>query len=201
MNYEELVDSIKNCKKCNLWKNKTNYVIGDGNINSKIIFIGEAPGAEEDKQGRPFVGKAGQYLTKVIKEKLGFEDRSKYYITNVIKCRPPNNRDPSEEEINACRYWLEMQLEIIKPEIIITLGTHSTKWIFEYFGLNFTSILKVRGKVYEVEKWNKKVKIIPTLHPAAVLYNANWKDIFEKDFEIIAKEIKRENFGLKKFVK
>jgi len=199
--YNKLVEEIKKCRKCNLWKNKLNYVIGDGNIFSKIMFIGEAPGAEEDKQGKPFVGAAGKYLSKVIKEKIGFEDRSNYYITNVIKCRPPNNRDPTEEEINACKEWLEIQLEIIKPEIIVTLGRYSTKWIFEYFGLKFTSILKVRGKVYEAEKWNKKIKIIPTLHPAAVLYHANWKELFEKDFELIANEIRKRTHNLKDFIR
>ncbi|MEM0480688.1 MAG: type-4 uracil-DNA glycosylase [Candidatus Aenigmatarchaeota archaeon] len=199
MNYEELVKNINQCKNCSLYKQKTNYVVGDGDINSKIVFIGEAPGAEEDKQGKPFVGKAGQYLTKVIKEILGL-DRNQVYITNVIKCRPPNNRDPTEEEIKACSPWLKIQLEIIKPEIIITLGRHSTKWIFEYFGLKFESIMKNRGKVYYSEKWNKKIKIIPTLHPAAVLYHAEWKNIFEEDFKLIAKEINSKPKSLKDFL-
>ena len=188
---EKLNKEIMSCKRCPLYSQKTNYVPGDGNPESKIMFIGEAPGREEDIQGKPFVGKAGQYLTYVIKNILEI-NREDVYITNVLKCRPPNNRDPEESEIRACSIWLERQLEIIQPEFIITLGRHSTKWIFEFFGLKFQSITKNRGKVYEVEKWGKRVKIIPTYHPAAVLYNNKLKDIFESDFSLI-KNIIKEN--------
>ncbi|MEM1805020.1 MAG: type-4 uracil-DNA glycosylase [Nanopusillaceae archaeon] len=192
---EEIANQIKNCKKCQLYKSKTNYVPGEGNPESKIIFIGEAPGSEEDKQGRPFVGKAGKYLTEQIEKILKIR-REDIYITNLIKCRPPNNRDPKEEEIKSCSEWLIKQIEEIKPDLIVTLGRYSTKFIMEYFGLNFTNILKERGNIYIVKRWNKEIYIIPTLHPAAVLYHANWKDLFEKDFEKI-KEI-LENKKIKK---
>lgn len=192
---EEIANQIKSCKKCQLYKSKTNYVPGEGNPESKIIFIGEAPGSEEDKQGRPFVGKAGKYLTEQIEKILKIR-REDIYITNLIKCRPPNNRDPKEEEIKSCSEWLIKQIEEIKPDLIVTLGRYSTKFIMEYFGLNFTNILKERGNIYIVKRWNKEIYIIPTLHPAAVLYHANWKDLFEKDFEKI-KEI-LENKKIKK---
>jgi len=189
---EELCKEILNCKRCSLYKTKTNYVPGEGNPESKIMFIGEAPGGEEDKQGRPFVGKAGKYLTETIKNKLGL-DRKDVYITNILKCRPPNNRDPNEEEIKACSIWLEKQLEIIKPDIIVTLGRYSTRWIFEYFGLKFTSIMKVRGNIYIAKKWGKEVKVIPTLHPAAVLYHNQWKNLFEEDFDLIKKVLENKD--------
>ena len=188
---EKIHEEIKKCQRCPLYKSKINYVPGEGNPSSGIMFIGEAPGGEEDKQGKPFVGKAGKYLTEVM-EKNGIK-REEVYITNVLKCRPPNNRDPKPEEIKACSFWLEKQLEIIKPNVIVTLGRYSTEWIFNYFGLKFTSIMKVRGTIYTVKKWNKEVKIIPTLHPAAVLYHKQWKEYFEKDFELIKEVVEGKN--------
>jgi len=188
---EKLNKEILKCTRCPLYKNKTNYVPGEGDPTSEIMFIGEAPGEEEDKQGRPFVGRAGKYLTETIEKILEIK-RENVFITNVLKCRPPNNRDPREEEVKACSVWLIGQLEIIKPRIIVTLGKHSTNFIFSYFGLNFTSIMKERGKVRKVRKWEKDIYIIPTLHPAAVLYHPNWKELFEKDFYTI-KEIIRGN--------
>ncbi len=180
----KLEEEIRNCTRCPLHKLKTNYVPGDGNPTSGIVFIGEAPGREEDKQGKPFVGAAGKLLNRMIEEILGLK-REDVYITNVLKCRPPNNRDPTEEEIRACSPWLEKQLEIIKPDIIVTLGRFSTKRAFDYFGLKFTRISKVRGKIYEVSRWGKIVRLIPTYHPAAVLYHAQWKRAFEEDFRKI----------------
>ncbi|MEM0379176.1 MAG: type-4 uracil-DNA glycosylase [Nanopusillaceae archaeon] len=188
---EEIANQIKSCKKCPLHLSKINYVPGEGNPENKIIFIGEAPGSEEDKQGRPFVGKAGKYLTEQIEKILGIK-REEIYITNLIKCRPPKNRDPKEEEIKNCSEWLIKQIEEIKPNLIVTLGRHSTKFIMEYFGLNFTNIMKERGKIYVINKWNKDTYIIPTLHPAAVLYHANWKSLFESDFEKIRDIIKKD---------
>jgi DNA polymerase len=197
---EELNNQILKCTRCPLYKFKTNYVPGDGNPNSKILFIGEAPGREEDKQGKPFVGKAGQVLTENIKNILNM-DRKDVYITNVIKCRPPENREPEEEEIKACSIWLEKQLEIIQPDIIVTLGHYSTKWIFDYFKLKFSSITKLRGKIFRVNKWGKNVTIIPTLHPASTLYHKEWREYFDQDFKTI-KEIlnKDKKEGILKFI-
>ncbi|HIP62612.1 MAG TPA: uracil-DNA glycosylase [Archaeoglobus profundus] len=179
----EIENKIKMCKRCELWKFKKNYVPGEGNPNAKIVFIGEAPGSEEDKQGRPFVGSAGKYLTQVM-EKFGIK-REEVYITNVLKCRPPNNRDPTPTEIEACKPYLMEQLEAIKPSIIVCLGRFSASVVFNLFGLKFSSISKVRGEVFEVRKWNKNVKIIPLYHPAAVLYKPHLKETFERDFKKI----------------
>ncbi|RIB35596.1 MAG: uracil-DNA glycosylase [Candidatus Nanoclepta minutus] len=181
---EKINREINQCKRCPLYQSKINYVPGEGDPSSEIMFIGEAPGREEDKQGRPFVGNAGKYLTETIEKILEIK-REDIFITNVLKCRPPNNRDPKEEEIEACSIWLIRQIETIKPRIIVTLGRHSSKFIFSYFGLEFTNIMNERGKIRKVRKWDKDVYIIPTLHPAAVLYHQNWRELFEKDFNTI----------------
>ena len=180
---QELHKKILSCRSCDLHKTRTKCVPGEGDHSQGIMFIGEAPGKEEDKQGKPFVGAAGKYLTEVL-ARNGIK-RESVYITNVLKCRPPNNRDPKPEEIRACSRWLKLQLDLIKPCIIVTLGRFSTQWIFDYFNLKYSSIMKVRGKVYEAEKWNKVVYIIPTLHPAAVLYHPKWKPLFEQDIALI----------------
>ncbi len=180
---EEIEREIRNCKKCDLWMSKTNYVPGEGNPNARIVFIGEAPGREEDRQGRPFVGSAGKYLTKVLEEN-GIK-REDVYITNVLKCRPPNNRDPRPDEIEACKPYLIRQLEAIRPDVIVCLGRYSAMVVFEIFGLKFSGISRVRGKVFEVYRWGKPVKILPTYHPAAVLYRPNLKGDFEKDIAML----------------
>ncbi len=189
MMLKEVEDEIRRCRRCELWKYKTNYVPGEGNPNAKIVFIGEAPGREEDIQGRPFVGKAGKYLTEVLK-KLGVE-RKEVYITNVLKCRPPNNRDPKPEEIEACKPYLLKQLEIIKPDVIVCLGRFSSDVILSEFGLGFRGISRDRGKVFEVEKWDKIVKIIPTYHPAAILRNKGLAEYFESDLKKAVEVLKR----------
>ncbi|BFI73445.1 type-4 uracil-DNA glycosylase [Nanoarchaeota archaeon] len=195
----KLNQEILKCQRCELYKLKKNYVPGDGNANTKIVFIGEAPGRDEDMQGKPFVGKAGQVLTENIRNILNI-DRKDVYITNVVKCRPPNNREPKENEIKACSIWLEKQLEIIQPEIIVTLGHYSTKWIFEYFGIKFNSIMKDRGKIYKVNKWGKEVKIIPTLHPASTLYHKEWREIFDNDFKLIKSILNNNKVGILKYL-
>lgn len=181
MRLEEIEKEIRSCRRCELWKFKTNYVPGEGDPNARIVLVGEAPGGEEDLQGRPFVGRAGKYLTEVLK-KHGI-DRSKVYITNVLKCRPPNNRDPNPEEIEACKPYLMKQLDAIKPDVIVCLGRFSSSTILKEFGLDFRGISKDRGKVFEVERWGKKVYIIPTYHPAAVLRNKSLAEFFENDLK------------------
>ncbi len=183
---EEIEKEIKSCKRCELWKYKINYVPGEGNPKAKVVLIGEAPGREEDLQGRPFVGRAGRYLTEVL-NKLGVS-REDVYITNVLKCRPPNNRDPLPEEIEACKPYLMKQLEAIKPDTIVCLGRFSAKVLLNEFGFEFRGISKDRGKVFDVDRWGKTVRIIPTYHPAAVLRNKGLAKDFESD---MAKALKR----------
>ncbi|BFH72641.1 type-4 uracil-DNA glycosylase [Sulfurisphaera javensis] len=181
---DEIAQEIITCKKCKLWQTRTHAVPGEGNPNAEIMFIGEAPGESEDKEGRPFVGAAGKLLTQLINEILGL-DRKQVFITNILKCRPPNNRDPEEDEITACSPYLDEQIEIIMPKIIVTLGRHSTKYIFNKMGESFSSITKVRGKSYSWKYKDKEIIVFPTYHPAAALYNPNLRKTLEEDFKKI----------------
>jgi len=169
-----------------LWKNAHNLVFGEGNINAKIVIIGEAPGENEDLQGRPFVGKAGKLLRETL-SKYGLLD--KVYITNVVKLRPPQNRNPTIEEIERHKPCLMKQLSIIKPDIIVTLGNFSTKLLLADFDTKkmkkIPGISKVKNQVFEKEIFGRKVKIIPIYHPAAVLYNPNLKEEFENGFKLL----------------
>ncbi|MET1101948.1 MAG: type-4 uracil-DNA glycosylase [Pyrodictiaceae archaeon] len=183
--YEMLLEEIRNCRKCPLHKHRKNPVPGEGPINASIILIGEAPGKFEDESGRPFVGAAGNLLTKLL-ELAGLK-RSEVYITNIVKCRPPGNRDPTDEEINACTPYLWRQIRIIKPKLIITLGRHAGRVVFKKAGLHWRGITVHRGQVYDASIEGIKVKIVPTYHPAAALYKPPLREILEKDFrEIIA---------------
>ncbi len=186
---DKIKEEILKCKKCPLYKTKINYVPGSGNPRAQIVFVGEAPGKEEDLQGEPFVGSAGKLLTEML-SKIGLK-RSDVFICNVLKCRPPNNRDPQPEEIKACGEYLKRQLEVIKPDVIVCLGRFAAKFIFDYFNLDFTSISKVRGKVFEVNKWGKNVKIIPIYHPAAILYRPQLREEYEGQFKKIGELIKK----------
>ena len=180
---EELFEyycSIKECKKCDLYRTRNNLVFGEGNPGSKLVFIGEAPGREEDREGRPFVGEAGKLLTRLIKG-IGLE-RSAVYITNIIKCRPPENRDPLPEEIEKCRGYLLHQLEIIKPKLLCTLGRHSTYSLLGISG----PFGNIRGKVYEYKGISEtSLKVVPTYHPAALLYHPGWSNDVMEDLKII----------------
>ncbi len=173
---ERLKERVFQCKECRLWEGKKNYVFGEGKPDAEIIFVGEAPGAEEDIQGRPFVGEAGQLLTKII-EAMGFK-REDVYIGNIIKCRPPGNRTPLKDEIEACKNYIFEQIEIIKPKIIVTLG--STPLITLY-GKN-VPITKLRGNWFE---W-RNIPVMPTFHPAYLVRNPSkelkklvWEDMKE----------------------
>ncbi|MEM2727104.1 MAG: type-4 uracil-DNA glycosylase [Archaeoglobaceae archaeon] len=181
---EDIKKEILNCKKCSLHLTKTKYVPGVGSSSSGIVFVGEAPGREEDLKGEPFVGSAGKLLTELLSS-VGLT-REEVFICNVLKCRPPNNRDPMPEEVEICGDYLVRQLNVLKPELIVCLGRHSASFIFDLFGLHFTSITKLCGKVFEVEHWDKKVKILPLYHPAAVLYRAQLREEYERQFKIIS---------------
>ena len=186
---EQIAEEIKKCKKCDLWKTKTNYVPGEGSSYSGIVFVGEAPGREEDIQGRPFVGNAGKLLTELIEDKLGLR-REQVFIGNVLKCRPPNNRDPHPEEIEACKPYLIRQLKVLKPSIIVCLGRHSASLLFNEFRLPFSGITRVRGKPFEVKADWGKIKLIAVYHPAAALYRPPLKETLEKDFSKLREFIK-----------
>ncbi len=181
---QEVEREILNCKKCPLWRNRRNAVPGEGTPDAKIMFIGEAPGYQEDLQGKPFVGAAGKLLTSLIEDILCMQ-RKDVYITNVVKCRPPNNRDPKPDEISTCSPYLDRQISIIQPDIIVCLGRHSARYILSRVGFGLKSILSVRGKVFNLVAHGKNIKVLVTIHPAAALYRPPWKKFLMDDFKKI----------------
>ncbi len=167
-NYNSLTDfenAISNCQKCSLGKSRDKFVFGSGNSNADVMIIGEAPGADEDKQGKPFVGRAGKLLTDILKA-INFE-RDEVFIANILKCRPPSNRNPLPEEMNECTPYLYKQIEMIKPKVILCLGLVAAHYLID----DKLSLTKMRGNTYEI----KGVKTMVTYHPAALLRNPNWK--------------------------
>ena len=172
-NIEELRESINNCKKCKLCKTRTNIVFGVGNKDADIMFIGEGPGGDEDRLGEPFVGKAGQLMNKAF-DVVGIK-REEVYIANIVKCRPPQNRDPEDDEIKACMDYLRNQVVIIKTKIIVLLGRIALQNILgqEY------KITASRGKWVEM----KGIMYMPTWHPAALLRDETKKIEFLNDLK------------------
>lgn len=170
--WKELYSEINDCQKCRLCEQRTNIVIGEGDPKATIMFIGEGPGRDEDLSGRPFVGRAGQLLDKMIGA-IGFR-REEVYIANVVKCRPPNNRTPEESEADACLPYLRVQFALIRPKIIVCLGATAAKYIYD----PNVRITRDRG----VWKEKKGVWILPTYHPAALLRDESkkreaWEDM------------------------
>lgn len=188
---DELLKKVKNkvidCKKCSLSKTRILPVIGQGNHNARIMFIGEAPGANEDKTGVPFCGQSGNILTELLSS-IGLQ-RENVYICNILKCRPPGNRNPQTNEIESCVSYLEKQIEIIKPRIIGVLGNYAVSHILKQYNLDnqIQGISKIRGKIFKVKASFGEIKIIPLYHPAVAAYNANMKDILKEDFKILKK--------------
>ena len=166
----QLCGEIANCRDCELARSRTKAVPGDGAEDAELLFIGEAPGWHEDQQGRPFVGPAGQFLDELLAS-VGLK-RQDVYIANVIKCRPPQNRDPLPSEIESCRKWLDRQIETIQPRMIITLGRYS---LMRYFPNE--SIGKIHGKPRKIEG----VVYYPMYHPAAALHQGSLRRIIEAD--------------------
>ncbi len=171
----ELEEAILSCKKCDLHEYRRNPVVGEGPIPSKLMIVGEAPGKYEDLEGRPFVGPAGKLLNEAL-QRAGV-NRSDVYITNVVKCRPPHNRDPTEDEINACKPYLVTQISLVNPRLILCLGRIAGRVLFTHFKLPWSSISKERGKVRKVNG----MLIIATYHPAAVLRRKKLREIFFSD--------------------
>jgi DNA polymerase len=156
---------ISNCTKCRLHQGRNKFVFGTGNPNADVLVIGEGPGAEEDKQGLPFVGRAGQLLTDMLKA-IKFE-REEVYIGNVVKCRPPENRTPMQDEMDTCMPYLKKQCELIKPKLILCLGLTAAKGLLK----KRESLGELRKSIFEYEG----AKVIVTYHPAALLRNPHWK--------------------------
>jgi uracil-DNA glycosylase len=174
---DKLNQLICNCTKCVLHKGRNKFVFGSGNPNAKVLVVGEGPGAEEDKQGLPFVGRAGKLLTDMLKA-IKFE-RDEVYIGNIVKCRPPENRTPFPDEMETCLPYLKKQIELIKPKLILCLGLTAAKGLLK----SRDSLTKLRGKVYEFEN----SKVVVTYHPAALLRNPNWKKPAWEDLQMFRK--------------
>lgn len=162
---EELDNAINTCMKCGLGKTRIKFVFGVGNPKADVVVVGEAPGADEDEKGEPFVGRAGQLLNKIL-EAVQFK-REEVFICNILKCRPPNNRDPQAEEIDCCEPYLWKQLEIIKPKIILCAGRIAGQSLLK----TNSSLALLRGKVHDY----RGIPLMVTYHPAALLRNPNWK--------------------------
>ena len=178
-NWDELEESIKNCKKCKLCNGRTNIVFGIGKKDAELMLIGEGPGADEDAQGIPFVGKAGQLMNKAF-DGLGIK-REEVYIANIVKCRPPNNRDPEKDEVIECMDYLRNQVILVKPKVIVLLGKIALQNVLgEEYGITAS-----RGKIIE----KKGIIYIPTWHPAALLRDETKKIDFWNDLKLARNEL------------
>jgi len=177
---QNLYLEIQRCEKCVLSQGRTRAVPGEGPDNAEILFIGEGPGFHEDRQGRPFVGAAGQYLEELLAS-IGLQ-RDQVYICNVVKCRPPGNRDPLPEEIEACRPYLDRQIELVRPRMIVTLGRFSMARYFPG-----ASISRIHGQAKRVGN----VVYYPMFHPAAALHQPRWRTLLEQDVSKIPELLAR----------
>lgn len=186
--YIRLVKETEICKNC------TNIVVGRGNSNADILFVGEAPGRNEDEQGLPFVGRAGKNLDGFLnKVGLSIED---IYIANILKCRPPENRDPLPEEIRAHTPWLLEQIKQIKPKVICSLGNYATKFFLSEGNVDEMKsqpgITSMHGKIKFVNINGVKIKLIPLFHPAAIIYKRDLMPLWEKDMQFVKLEIRKD---------
>ena len=175
----KICQEMANCRLCQLAKTRHNLVFGDGNSHAQIVFVGEAPGADEDEQGLPFVGRAGQLLTDIIVKGMKLE-RKDVYICNILKCRPPGNRNPLPDEISKCEPFLKKQLQIISPKIICALGTFAAQTLLK----TDIPISALRGRFHSYEG----IKLMPTYHPAYLLRNPSAKKPVWEDVQMIMKE-------------
>ncbi len=175
---EQLCIETDACRACTLWQGRTNLVFGVGNPQARVLVVGEAPGAEEDAQGEPFVGRSGKLLTEML-EAAGLS-REDVYIANILKCRPPDNRNPLPEEIQACTPWLREQTRIINPEFIVTVGNFATQFILK----TDLGVTKLRGRIHVAGRF----KVYPVFHPAYALRNRNTVlPQLEADFSALGK--------------
>jgi len=179
--WEQLINECKKCEKCSLSKTRTNVVVGEGNINAEIMFVGEAPGADEDATGRPFVGKAGKLLDIALKS-LGL-NRESCYIANICKCRPENNRAPHDDEAFSCLPYLERQISLVSPKVIVCMGATPLKYLID----KKAQITKLRGQ------WISKDPrlFMPTFHPAALLRDETKKLPFWEDLKKVRDKLYR----------
>jgi uracil-DNA glycosylase family 4 len=178
----EFWEAITDCPKCKLCKSRSQVVLGSGNEHADIMFVGEAPGVQEDRQGIPFVGPAGQFLDQLLRS-IDLE-RADVYITNTVKCRPPDNRDPEPEEIKACNPYLRKQMGMIEPRIICTLGNYATKTLLD----TSAGISQLHGKLIR----KGSLSYVPLFHPAAALHKPPLRNVLIEDFERLREHLEGE---------
>ena len=181
---DELRGVIGDCQRCKLCAGRTHLVFGVGNAHARLMFVGEGPGRDEDLQGEPFVGRAGQLLTDIITKGIGIK-REDVYICNVVKCRPPENRNPEPDEVTACEPFLKKQIDIVRPEIIIGLGKFAVQTLLQ----TNVPISKLRGNWHSYHG----IKLMPTFHPAYLLRNPADKKLVWEDVKKVIKEMQSEN--------
>ena len=177
---EELKNAIGDCRRCKLWPGRTHLVFGTGNAKAAVMFVGEGPGRDEDLQGEPFVGRAGQLLTDIITKGMNLR-REDVYIANVIKCRPPENRNPEPDEIESCEPFLRRQIDLVKPKIIVALGKFAVQTLLQ----TKVPIMRLRGTWHNYHG----IKLMPTLHPAYLLRNPGDKRLVWEDVKKVLKEL------------
>ena len=181
---EELRAAIGDCRRCKLWPGRTHLVFGVGNPKAKLMFIGEGPGRDEDLQGEPFVGRAGQLLTDIITKGMGLR-REEVYIANVVKCRPPENRNPESDEVASCEPFLKKQIDLVRPKIIVALGKFAVQTLLQ----SKAPITKLRGQWHSYHG----IKLMPTFHPAYLLRNPADKKLVWEDIKKVIQELRDEN--------
>ncbi len=184
---KELLDEVSICKNCRLWQFAKNAVPGEGSLKARLMLVGEAPGYNEDIQGRPFVGSAGKLLDEMLAA-IGM-NRELVYITNIVKHRPPKNRLPRRDEVVACTPYLSRQVSIIRPKIIAALGLCATSYMLSQFNLDVGAMSEVRGKIFHGTLSGVSVSIIPTYHPAAELYARKYRRAMDEDFRRIRTQL------------
>ena len=180
MTLDDVRNDLGDCRRCDLYQGRKNIIFGEGNHKAQLVFVGEAPGQQEDIQGKPFVGRAGQLLTRII-DAMGLT-RKDVYICNILKCRPPGNRNPKPDEIRICEPFLIKQIEIIQPKVICALGTFAAKTLLK----TDVPISKLRGEFHLY----RGIKLMPTYHPAYLLRNPGAKKKVWEDVQMIMKELK-----------
>ena len=183
----EISLDVSSCTKCGLAESRINTVPGEGNSLARLVLIGEAPGRKEDELGRPFVGSAGKILDKVLN--TAELSRDEVYILNILKCRPPRNRRPKKSEIKLCEEFLELQLSILKPLIIASMGNSALQYLFNKYKLGKAVIGDVHGSIFNIETSWGPVKLVPLYHPAAAIYNRQLVDTLKTDMEKLKKLI------------
>jgi DNA polymerase len=183
----QIAAETESCRKCPLWQYARHAVPGEGPADARLLVVGEAPGEREDLTGRPFVGRAGAMLSKILTS-AGLA-RSEVFIANIVKHRPPENRDPTPEEVAICTQYLDRQIAVMRPEVILAMGRHSSRYLLGKVPSGFEKITEVRGRIFTAELDGGLVKIVPTFHPAAALYNPSYRTALEEDMRTAMLEL------------